>query len=140
MGNFKKFIKYKQVFLAPLLALSIASTPVFSATLSTSIELNNNTSSNNTLINGSNVTGFISPVFPGPAIANSTSNHISSTTGLADAGVLTYQSCRFNWSIIDIGSIYIFSIGATPSSKCSSRVLVQNVFTGEYSIEFNIDN
>jgi hypothetical protein len=128
----------KSVLLAVALVAVSAST--FAATLSTSIELNNNTSSDNTLINGTNVSGIVTPAFPGPAIANSTSYHTSMTNGLADAGVLTYRSCRFNWSIIDIGSIYTFSIGATPSSKCSSEVLVQNVFTGEYSIKFNIND
>ncbi|WKD48536.1 hypothetical protein [Microbulbifer spongiae] len=115
----------------PLLALA--------GTLSTSIELKNNTSSDKTLIDGTNTTGIVTPLFPSPALANSTTFHTSISNGLADAGVLTYQSCRFNWSVIALGAAYTFSIGAEPSSRCSSEVLVQNVFTGEYQIRFNID-
>ncbi|WP_445363150.1 hypothetical protein ACJJIQ_23420 [Microbulbifer sp. ANSA003] len=130
----------RKIILAGALLVSVAhSVPALASTLSTSIELKNNTSSDNVLINGTNTTGFISPLFPAPAAANSSTFHTSTTNGLADAGVLTYQSCRFNWSVIQMSGYYQFSIGATPSSKCSSDVLVQNVFTGEYKIRFNID-
>ncbi|WP_444929627.1 hypothetical protein ACJJIF_17810 [Microbulbifer sp. SSSA002] len=131
----------RNFFLTAVLLVSVAhSVPTLAATLSTSIELKNNTSSDNSLIDGTNTTGIISPAFPSPATANSSTSHTSTTSGSVDAGVLTYQSCRFNWSIIQIGSTYRFSIGATPSSKCSSDVLVQNAFTGEYQIRFNIDD
>ncbi|WP_143729352.1 hypothetical protein [Microbulbifer sp. GL-2] len=131
----------RKFFLTAALLVSVAhSVSALASTLSTSIELKNNTSSDNVLINGTNSTGIISPLFPSPAAANSSTFHTSITNGVADAGVLTYQSCRFNWSVIQMNGYYQFSIGATPSSKCSSDVLVQNVFTGEYKIRFNIDS
>ena len=93
-----------------MLAFSTASL----ADVSTTIEIDNTTSSDETLISGDNVTGSITPAVPSTLDANSSTTHISSTPGtLADAGVIEYQSCRFNWSSINIGSIYIFSKEAT---------------------------
>ncbi|MFA0813463.1 hypothetical protein [Microbulbifer epialgicus] len=130
----------RKFFLTAALLVSVAhSVPALASTLSTSIELKNNTSSDNALIHGTNTTGIISPLFPSPAVANSSTYHTSTTDGVADAGVLTYQSCWFSWSVIEINGYYHFAIGATPTSKCSTDVLIQNVFTGEYKIRFNID-
>lgn len=109
------------------------------ADLSTSIEIENTTSSDERLINGSNVSGTISPSVPFILAADSTTNHVSTTPGdIVDAGVITYRSCRFNWSTIKTGSIYTFSTGATPSSSCDVDVLVQNIFTGEHNLKFSI--
>lgn len=132
-------VKRNYIVMTVALFLISNSISALAGTLSTSIELKNNTSSDKTLIDGTNTTGIVAPLFPSPALANSTTFHTSISNGLADAGVLSYQSCRFNWSVIELGAAYTFSIGAEPSSRCSSEVLVQNVFTGEYQIRFNID-
>lgn len=132
-------VKRKHILISAVLFSTVNSLSALAGTLSTSIELKNNTSSTKTLISGTNTTGHISPLFPNPALPNSVTFHTSTSNGAADAGVLTYSSCRFNWSIIELGTIYTFSIGAKPASRCSSDVLVQNVFTGEYQISFNID-
>jgi hypothetical protein len=106
--------------------------------LSTTIEVVNNTTSNASLTSAS-YTGIITPALPNPLPAMSNSIHVSTSSGLADAGTFYYAGCRFNWSVINQGGYYSFSIGAQPSSRCSSNILVQNVFTGEYSIQFFVD-
>lgn len=132
-------IKNKHILMSAVLFSAMNAFPVFAGTLSTSIELKNNTSSDKMLISENNTTGDIFPSLPNPIPANRTASFTSSSNGAVDAGVLTYQQCRFNWSVIELGTIYKFSIGAEPSSRCSSEILVQNVFTGEYKIKFNID-
>ncbi|PCK06683.1 MAG: hypothetical protein COA42_17165 [Alteromonadaceae bacterium] len=128
-------IKNTLISAAILSTLSALAMPVLAA--ETSIELINNSSSNEILINSSS-TGSLLPTAPNPLYAYDTTNLVSITAGTVDAGAFTYQSCRFNWSAIKIGSIYMFSDGATPSSDCESQVVSQNFFTGEYSVQFKV--
>ncbi len=107
----------------------------------TVLEFENITSKDEQLIGGANVTGIISPLPPFILAANSSTSHVSSTPGvLADAGIVQYGGCRFNWSSILIRGAYRFSRGAEPSSRCSVLVVRQNPFTGEHSLKFQINS
>lgn len=112
-----------------------------SLALTTSVEFKNNTSSSERLISGNNVSGTITPAVPFRLEAFSSSSHLSNTPGdSVDAGVVTYSSCRFNWSTIKVGSFYTFSAGAEPKSSCRVDVLQQNAFTGQHTLKFSINN
>ncbi|MCY7295506.1 hypothetical protein [Alteromonas sp. a30] len=110
-----------------------------SLALTTSVEFKNTTSKAETLIDGQNVSGSITPSVPNPLQPFSSSFHLSNTPGTSvEAGVIRFSSCRFNWSTINLGGIYSFSRGAEPSSDCAVEVLQQNVFTGEHNVRFII--
>ena len=90
----------------PAVLIAAFSVPVLAA--ETSIELVNDSNSNDILIR-ENTSGSLIPSAPAPLLANTSGNNIvSSTPGTVDAGTLTYQSCRFNWSVIKVGSFYQF--------------------------------
>lgn len=106
--------------------------------LSTTIELNNNKLTSVPLISAGS-TGTLTPAAPNPVAASSSQIIVSdSASPLVDAGALNYLDCRFNWSVLDMGGYYSFSIGATPAGNCVGTVLIQDVYTGEYSIRFDI--
>jgi hypothetical protein len=128
---------YKSKILTAVMlsALSAIALPALAA--QTSIKLINDSNSSQILINSSS-TGTLSQAVPNPLFANDIKLIDSDTAGTVDAGLFVYQSCRFNWSVIKLGSIYQFSDGATPSSSCESQVISQNFFTGEYSVQFTV--
>ncbi|GAB2191422.1 hypothetical protein [Sessilibacter sp. MAH2] len=107
----------------------------------TIVEFENIKNRDQQLINGTNVSGSIYPAIPSVLISNDPpSIHESRTPGdLVDSGIITFQSCRFNWSTIRMGGIYTFSRGAEPSSSCSLLVITQNPFTGEHRLRFQIN-
>lgn len=121
------------IFAALLFATSL---PTLAA--ATTIELVNDSNSDETLIR-SNTSGIVTPPAPDPLFANDTRVVVSETPGTVDAGAFTYQSCRFNWSVIKVGSLYQFSDGAEPTSDCESQVILQNFITGEYSVRFTVE-
>ena len=102
----------------------------------TTIQVINNSGRSQTLIS-SNVSGMITPA---PANLNTgqtvTFSHtVASSTALA--GIITYSSCRINWSTIKISDVfpkYTFSAAVDNTTKCSI-ISTPNVTTGVLSVK-----
>jgi hypothetical protein len=100
----------------------------------TNITVNNDRSTSVTRTGTLNVSGYLSPLPQTTIPAGGFDAFGSYTSGTADAGVLYYGGCRFNWSKIQNGGVWTFSLGATPASTCVATSTVKNPFTGDYSI------
>jgi hypothetical protein len=115
------------------------------SSLSTTVQILNNTTTPQSLVGSPNLSGSASPAFPSSIQANNSFSTTTTTHATSDAGVISYGSCRFNYSTIwtaqpptfTTGS-YSFSIGATPAADCTATTVSQSFTTGAHSVKFTI--
>ncbi|WP_158918639.1 hypothetical protein [Caulobacter sp. S45] len=113
--------------------------------LKTSVQIVNATTSVQNEVGSPNVSGSVSPAAPTSIPIGETASFTTTTSGIDDAGVFTYGSCRFNYSTIWTAAAptfttgaYSFSIGATPAADCSSATVSSSFTTGAHSVKFTI--
>ncbi len=121
--------------LATLGAMAVFGAAEVSAAPVTNITVRN-TRTSGVNLTSTNVSGYLNPLPPSTIAAGGSATFGSYSSGTADAGIIYYGGCRFNWSKIQSSGIWTFSIGATPSTTCAGAATLQDPFTGAYSLTF----
>lgn len=133
----------------PTLALNLSIGAAFAGTTSqsTSVEVENGSSTTQTLEGKPNVSGTVTPAFPSSIAAGVTYSGTSVTNQTSDAGTIQYGDCQFHWSTImstnpETGAeswTFSQSVLSGSSTNCKAVAVSENYETGQHSVEFIVD-
>ena len=126
------------------MAASLSCTPS-AATVSTFVEIDNDTTAAAALAQKPNISGTATPAFPSTIAAGKDYSGVDVTSGVDDAGMVYHGDCEFHWSTISstdpsTGVVpWTFSQTGSPSVKCKTVATLENYRNGTHAVQFMIN-